>query len=56
MESMLLDIFRVKLVARNTVLGSLGTQRQAVSIVRRHLLTKHTSVLNQNVGLKCLLS
>ena len=30
MESELSDIFRVKVVAKNMLLGSLGTQRQAV--------------------------
>ena len=30
MESELLDIFRVKVVAKNILLGFLGTQRQAV--------------------------
>ena len=30
MESELSDIFRVKVVAKNILLGSLGTQRQAV--------------------------
>ena len=29
MESELLDIFRVKVVTKNILLGSLGTQRQA---------------------------
>ena len=30
MESELLAIFRVKVIAQNMLLGSLGTQRQAV--------------------------
>ena len=52
MESELLDIFRVKVVAKNILLGSLGTQRQAVFGVCL-FLKKQTNFLNQTVTLKC---
>ena len=45
-------IFRVKVVAKNMVLGSLGTQRQAVLAVRCLSLKKHTNFLNQTITLK----
>ena len=42
MESELSDIFRVKGVAKNILLGSLGTQRQSVFAMWCLFLKKHT--------------
>ena len=44
--------FSVKVVAKNILLGSLGTQRQAVFGVCL-FLKKQTNFLNQTVTLKC---
>ena len=46
MESELCSIFWIKLVAKNMLLGSLGTQRWAVSAVWCLSLEKCTNVLN----------
>ena len=43
MESELSDIFRVKVVAKNILLGSLVTQRQSVFAMRCLFLKKHTN-------------
>ena len=48
LESELLGIIRVKIVAKNILLGSLGTQHQAVLAIWCLLLKKHTNFLNQN--------
>ena len=53
MDSESFGIFRVKLVAKNIVLGPLGTQHQAVLAVWCLFLKKHTKFLNQTVTLKC---
>ena len=45
-------IFWVKVVAKNIVLGSLGTQHQAFFAVWCHFLKKHANFLNQTVTLK----
>ena len=50
MESELLSIFRVKVVAKNILLGSLGTQRQPVFAMMS--LFEETNFLNQTVTLK----
>ena len=47
MESKITGIFRVTVVAKNILLGSLGTQRQGV------FLKKHTNFVNQTVTLTC---
>ena len=52
MESELSDIFRVKVVANNVLLGSLGTQHQAVFAMWCLFLKKHTNFQNQTVTLK----
>ena len=45
MESKLSDIFRVKLVTKNIVLGFPGTQGPAVSAAWCDFLKKHTNVV-----------
>ena len=55
MESDLPDIIRVKVVASNFLLGSLGTQHQAVFAIWCLFLKKHTNFLNQAFTLKCFL-
>ena len=52
MEFELSGIFRVKVVAKTILFGSLGTQRQAVLAVRCLFLKKHTNFLKQTVTLK----
>ena len=52
MEFELCSIFRVKVVAKNILLGSLGTQRPALFAVLCLFLKKHTNFLNQTVTLK----
>ena len=52
MESELSSIFRVKVITTNIVLGSPGTQREAVSAVWCPFLKKHTNALSQTVTLK----
>ena len=52
MEFELAGIFRVKVVAKNILLGSLGTQRQAVLAVSCLFLKKHTHFLKQTITLK----
>ena len=47
MESELSHIFRVKLVAKNIVLGSVGTQRRAGSAVWCLFQKKYTTALSQ---------
>ena len=49
MEFELSGIFRVKVIIKNIVLGSLGTQRQAVLAVWCLVLKKHTNILNQTL-------
>ena len=44
---------RVKVVAKNILLGSLGTQRHAVFAMWCFFLKRHTNFLNQTVTLKC---
>ena len=53
MESELPHLFRVKLVAKNIVLGSARTQRGAVFVVWCPLQKKQTNFFNQAVRLKC---
>ena len=53
MKSELCGIFRVKMVAKNIGLGSLGTQRQAAFAVWCLFLQKNTNFLNQTVTTKC---
>ena len=53
MESEFLGIFPVKVVAKNTLLGSQGTQRQAAFAMWCLFLKKQTNFLNQTVKLKC---
>ena len=53
MESELLGIFRVKVVAKNILLGSLGIKRQFVFAIRYLFLKKETNFQNQTVTLKC---
>ena len=55
MQSELSDIFRVKVVAKNILLGSLATQRQAVFAMWCLFLKKHTNFPNETVTLKCFL-
>ena len=51
MESELSDIFRVKAVAKNILLGSLETQSQAVLAMWCLFLKKHANFQNQTVTL-----
>ena len=51
MESELSGIFQVKVVTKNIVFGSLGTQRKAAVLCL--FLKKHTNFLSQTVTLKC---
>ena len=53
MESEFLGIFPVKVVAKNILLGSLGTQRQRVFAIWCPFYEKQTKFLNQSVTLKC---
>ena len=53
MKSELSGIFRVKMVAKNIVLGSLEIQRQAVFGVGCLFLKKNTNFPNQTVTPKC---
>ena len=53
MKSELLGFFRVKVVAKNILLGSLGAQRQAVFAMCYLFLKKQTNVLNEFVTFKC---
>ena len=53
LESDLPGIIRLKVVAKNILLGSLGTQHRAVFAMWCHFLKKHTNFLNQTVALKC---
>ena len=53
MKSELPGIIRVKVVTQNILLGSLGTQHQAVFAMWCLFLKKHTKFLNQTVTLKC---
>ena len=52
MKSELLGIIRVKVVAKNMLLGSLGTQYQPVFAMRCLFLKEHTNFLNQTVNQK----
>ena len=54
MEFELSGIFRVKVVAKNIVLGSLGTQRQAVLAVCCLFLKKYTNFMKQTVTIPLL--
>ena len=47
-------IFQIKLVTKNILPGSMGTQSQAVFAMWCLFLKKHTYFLNQTVTLKCL--
>ena len=49
MEPELSIIFRVKIVAKNVVLGSQGAQHQAAYVVSCFFLKKHTNVVAQSV-------
>ena len=53
MESELSSIFRVKVVAKNILLRTLGTQRQAVFAMWCLFLKKKTNLLNQTVRRQC---
>ena len=53
MESELSSIFRVKVVAKNILLRTLGTQRQAVFAMWCLFLKKKTNLLNQTVRCQC---
>ena len=52
MESELPDIIRLKVVAKNILLGSLGTQHQAALQYDISFLKKHTNFPNQTVTLE----
>ena len=52
MEFKFLGIFRVKVAAKNILLGFLGTQRQAVFAMSCLFLKKQINFLNQTVTLK----
>ena len=53
MESELSGIFQVKVVPKNIVFVSLGTQGKAAFAVWCLFLKKHTNFLNKTVTLKC---
>ena len=53
MESEIYSIFQVKVVAKNIVLGSLGTKLQAFFYIWFSFLKKHANFLNQTVTLNC---
>ena len=55
MESELPGIIQVNVVAKNILLGSLGTQHQAVFAMWCLFLKRNTKFLNQTVTLKCFL-
>ena len=56
MDSELPGIIRVKVAAKNILLGSLGTRHQAVFAMQCHFLKKHANFLNQTVTLFSLLN
>ena len=49
MQPDLSGIFRVKITAKNIVLGSPGAQRRVISTMRCLFLRKHATLLNQTV-------
>ena len=53
MESELPGIIQVKVVTKNMLFGSLGTQHQAVFAMRCLFLKKNANFLNQTVTFKC---
>ena len=53
MESEFPGINRLKIVVKNILLGSLGTQQQA-AFAKISFLKKQTNFLNQTVTLKCI--
>ena len=55
MESQLPGIIRVKVVTKNILLGSLGTQHRAVFTMMSRSEEKDTNFLKETVTFKCFL-